>query len=396
MNKIHNIKEALIAAAIIIIITSLISFLPLKFEFLKAIRQDVYGFDIYDLYYTGKNKNSVARDTNIILVQIADEREKIADQINIIRKYNPSVIGIDAVFENKKDSSGDFKFLQSFKNANNIIFATRLENENHQLTLRHNFFETVNFRDQSGYINFVGSKYSVVRTYAPFLKFNRDEQFAFTSRIAQLFSPDKFDKLKSRKHAEEIINYTGNTERYTSITKEELIEYDMKNQLSELFKNKIILLGYFIKYPPLFVLDDLHFSPLNDQFAGKSFPDMYGVVIQANILSMILDRNYAKLASKTTSYLFAFLITFLFLLYVIYLHSKKNHPTHAKILLIQFLLILFVLYFFLQVYNLFLWKVPLLPVLISLVLCIELLGIYKIIALWLHKKIGYKTVFTHK
>ena len=141
--------------------------------------------------------------------------------------------------------------------------------------------------------------------------------------LLNFFSQEKFDKLKSRKHPEEIINYTGNTERYTSITKEELIEYDTTNQLSELFKNKIILLGYFIKYPP-FVPSDLHFSPLNGQFGEKSFPDMYGVVIQANILSMILDGNYAKLASNTISYLCAFLITFLFLLYIIDLHSRKK------------------------------------------------------------------------
>ena len=29
-------------------------------------------------------------------------------------------------------------------------------------------------------------------------------------------------------------------------------------------------------------------------------------------------------------------------------------------------------------------------------LCVELLGVYKNIALWLHKKYNYKTVFAHK
>jgi len=395
MHKIRNIKEAFIAAAIIIGFTGLISFLPLKFEFLKAIRQDVYGFDIYDLYYTEKHKNNLRRDTNIILVQIEDERDKIAHQINILRACNPDVIGIDAVFDNRKNPAEDSAFLQSIANAENIVFATRLEIENGQLTPRSNFFDTINSGEHSGYINFVGNQYSVIRTYAPFLNSKGKAHFSFSSRIIQLFSPGSFDTLKWRKHPEEIINYTGNTEKYTSITKEELLEYAATHQLSGLFKNKIVLLGYFIKYPP-FVLQDLHFSPLNEQFAGKSFPDMYGVVIHANILSMILERNYANLASNTASYLYAFLITFLFLLYIIHLHSKKNHPAHAKILLIQFLLILFVLYFFLELYSLFLWKLPLLPVLISLVLCIELLGLYKIIALWLHKKTGYATVFNHK
>jgi len=397
MNKIHYIKEAIVAAAIILGFTGLVSLLPLKFEFLKAIRQDVYGFDIYDLYYTEKNIQSTLRDNNIVVIQIADDRNSIADQINIIEKYHPAVIGIDAYFDRSRDTA-DIKFLKAIENKDNLVFGVRLDtlkSNPGDLIFKRNFFDTGINSYKSGYINFVGNEFSVIRNYPPFLKLDGKEQLAFTSRIIQLYSPGRFDTLKNRKRPEEIINYSGNTEIYTCITKEELLEYDSTGQLSELFKNKIILVGYFIKYPP-FVLNDLHFSPLNAQFAGKSFPDIYGVVIHANILSMILSGDYAKMASNSTAYLFAYLFTFLFLLYVIYLHSKKNHPAHAKILLIQFLLVLMVLYLFLQVYNLFLWKVPLLPLLISLVLCIELLGIYKIIALWLHKKTGYKTVFAHK
>ena len=160
-----------------------------------------------------------------------------------------------------------------------------------------------------------------------------------------------------------------------------------------MFNNKIILLGYFAKYPP-FIPDDLYFSPLNDPAQKIRTPDMYGIVIHANILSMILDGNYAKIASKLTSFLIAFFLIFLFLLCMIYLYSENDLPSYSKILLIQLLVILLVLFFLLEVYNIFLWKTPLLPVLISLIICIEVLGIYKIIARWLHKKTGYKTAYS--
>ncbi len=393
MLKFFFIKEAFIAVLLTMLCAGLISFLDSRYEFFSGIKWNLRGADMYDFFYKEKNKNSLMRDTNIILVQIEDAREAIAKQINIIEAYHPAIIGIDALFENKKDSSGDSKLLQSISSKLNIVFAYKLGTDKEERILQQNFFDASVSKEHSGYIDFNRDKYGVVRTYSPFQNSNGTRNFAFTSRIAQLYSPEKFDQLKHRKNGNEIVNYTGNTERYTGILKEELLEYYQKNQLQELFKNKIILLGYFTKYPP-FIPDDLYFSPLNDQTQEKRTPDMYGIVIHANILSMILDGNYTKTASKLTSFLVAFFITFLLLFYMIYLYSENDLPSYPKIILIQLLVILLVLFFLLQVYNIFLWKTPLLPVLISLIICIEILGLYKIIARWLHKKTGYKTAYS--
>ncbi|MEI9807940.1 MAG: hypothetical protein WDO16_08755 [Bacteroidota bacterium] len=77
-------------------------------------------------------------------------------------------------------------------------------------------------------------------------------------------------------------------------------------------------------------------------------------------------------------------------------YKKRKHPSHGKFLLIQFLLIIVMMYVFLQVFYLFHLKIPLLPIMIMLVLCVELLGVYQAIALWLNKKIHFRTVFNHK
>ena len=42
----------------------------------------------------------------------------------------------------------------------------------------------------------------------------------------------------------------------------------------------------------------------------QEFSDMYGIVIHANILSMILSDQYINMASKNMSYVYAFIITF--------------------------------------------------------------------------------------
>lgn len=391
----YLIKESLLATVMILIITFSVSYIPIKFEFTKPIRQGFLGFDIYDLYYSGRHLNP-KRDTNIVIVEIGGDRATISDQINLIQKYSPAVIGIDAVFEKEGEPLENIKLLQAISQSNNFIFASRydIDRVTGQPKFISNFFDEKYGHYRSGYFNLLGNQFSVIRNYPPFLKAGDSVYPAFTSVIANKFSPEKFNKLKKRNHNLEVINYNGNLESYTTLTNKELVNADTTGQLGSLLTKKIVLLGYFVKTKPL-VIDDLHFSPLNEEVAGKNYPDMYGVVIHANILSMILKGNYVHQASGFISYLLAGLITFLFLLFILSRYKKHKHPKHYWLLLAQFAVVLFVLYLFLEVFNWFQVKVPLLPIMIALALCVELLDIYKMIALRLHKKYRYKTVFYH-
>jgi CHASE2 domain-containing sensor protein len=399
LDKYFVLKESLMATLMTIIITFAVSFIPIKFEFSKAIRQEFLGFDIYDLYYTGKHLKNTQRDTNIVIVEIGKDRATIADQVNLLQKYSPAVIGLDVVFDKEaQDPLENIRLLQAITQHNNIVFASRLEidSTSKKAGFVTNFFDEKDRHFPAGYINFIGNQFSVLRNYPPFYKINDSVYSSFTSVIIKKFSAEKFRKLQKRNKKSEIINYTGNLENFTTLSAEQLLAGDSTGQLGSLLTGKIVLVGYFVKPGVPLVIEDLHFSPLNVQLSGKSNPDMYGVVIHANILSMILNENYAGQASDFLSYLIAAFLIFLFLFYMLSEYKKKQHPKHGKFLLIQFLLILLMMYVFVQVFNLFLVKVPLLPIMIALVLCVELLGVYKNIALWLHKKYHYKTVFAHK
>ena len=397
MRRFQILKEAFVATSIIVTITFLISSLPLKNEFLKGIRQDVNGFDIYDLTFNDSKKIN-KRDTNIIIIQVDDTRNNIAEQIRLIESYEPAIVGVDVFFEKEKDSINDTGLLEVAATYKNLVFGNMLNevNEEEELQRANSFFEKNNNGSHSGYMNFVGNELAVVRNYPPFYTVNKKQIPSFTSKIIEQYSAEIYANLKKKKTKQAVINYSGNApDTYTSISKEELLEYHETGQLAKLIKNKIVLLGYFVKYPP-YVMEDLKFSPLNKTIAGKSFPDMYGVVIHANILTMIIENKFAVMASDVFSYFVAFFVTFLFLWYIMKPHTEKSHPSHAKILILQLLLILFSIYIFVQIFDLFLFKTPLTPLVISLVLCVELLGLYKIIALWLHKKFGYITIFNKK
>jgi CHASE2 domain-containing sensor protein len=388
IKKIHVFKESVIATGILLLVTYLISFIPWSLEYAKALHQGLADFDIYDLYYSEKNEHNTRRDSNIVLVQLDTGRAAIAQQVNLLSHYDPSVIAIDAFFETPKQD--DSVFRQLVNSRSNIVFLNRNADEG----IKPNIF--YNDTDRCGYANFVGNEYSVIRNFYPRININGKEHYAFASCIARLADPEKFKKLDDRHHDLEIIDYRGNMETYTSFSADELMQYHMSGQLDSILKNKIVLLGFFSKDTSNLVMDDLHFTPLNKVVSGKSFPDMYGVVIHANILSMILRGKYPTLASGLISYLFAFMLTLFFNYYILLRYRKKTHPSHGVFLLMQVLIILFVLYFFLMLYNLFLFKISLEPIMISLVLSLELFGIYQNIALWLNKKYHYKTVFNHK
>src|SRR6266446_6048317 len=120
VSKIQVLKESIIATIILLLVTWLISFIPWSLEYGKALHQGFSDFDIYDLYYSGKDKQNTKRDSNIVLVQIDTGRAAIAQQIDLLSNYNPGIIAIDAFFETP--SENDSAFLQTINSKSNLVF----------------------------------------------------------------------------------------------------------------------------------------------------------------------------------------------------------------------------------------------------------------------------------
>lgn len=326
MRKSHIFKESFIATVIVLLITYFISFIPLSLEYGKALHQGFADFDIYDLYYSDKATYNNNRDTNIVLVEIGDDRAEIADQLNLSLKHKPRVIALDAFFE--QPAEGDTAFTSTINKTGNIIFSYKILDSNKVVP---NIF--CKDDNRCGYGNFNGNELSVIRTYSPYVTINGKQYDAVTSSIARMFNDNRYKTLKDRNEAHQLINYSGNLENYLTISRDGLREYDNSGQLDIAIRNKIVLLGFFVqqdanKRPPL-ILEDLHFTPLNKQVSGKSYPDMYGVVIHANILSMVLNGKYATIASKGVSYFFTFLFALCFNYYLVSRFHKKSHPHHG-------------------------------------------------------------------
>ena len=394
MGKFYLLLEAAVASVFTLLIFLVIRFFPFSFELLKPFKQEAHDLDIYDLYFSGREKVDHTRDSNIVLVEVASTRKDIANQIALIRKCRPAVIGVDIMFPRGMGNEAENRLLEEqAASCDSIIWAYRFgEDSSGSVVEQVSFFSANMSEDRIGYINFRGGKYSVARNFRPFLEYSDKEHVSFSARIAQHFAPDKFQYLKRRNNRFEEIYYTGNTEHYSSFGADSLNYYFMSGQLHHKLANKIVLIGVFKRNAP-YIMEDIHFTPLNERFTGRSFPDMYGVTIHANIISMILGGKYIKVKSALFSCILAFLLTLMFSFYILSRYDKKKHPSHFGFIILQLLLICSLIYLFLLIFEKFQIKVPLLPIIMMLVLCVEAIGIYKRIAVWMHKKWNFPTIF---
>src|SRR5204863_8612664 len=76
----------------------------------------------------------------------------------------------------------------------------------------------------------------------------------------------------------------------------------------EMIKGKAVIFGFLGKQLGDPSWSDKFYTPLNKKLAGKANPDMFGVVVHANIVSMILDEDYVDQMSDWQQYLLAFVI----------------------------------------------------------------------------------------
>ncbi|HAB53012.1 MAG TPA: hypothetical protein DCE80_12735, partial [Ignavibacteriales bacterium] len=95
-----------------------------------------------------------------------------------------------------------------------------------------------------------------------------------------------------------------------------------ENDLS-FIKDKIVLIGFMGIRLNEKTLEDIFFTPLNERYAGKSFPDMYGVVIHANIVSMILNKKFINIMPQWLSIILAVILSYVSA-YIIYSFKRKH------------------------------------------------------------------------
>lgn len=314
-------------------------------EWLNPIEQVFEDFDLTDIVFSQLHEDSDP-DQSIAVINISDptivDRYGMALMIERIHAQNPKVIAIDAFYRNPLDSVSDAALSEALSKVKNLVMVTQCSMKPSTIAKMDSTnyvpeeFDTLLTSNKMFMKNAVGGHanlfstgrgnmqdFVTVRTFAPVNKVAGKEEPAFSVKIAEMVDPEatadflaRRKKFKGNDHDYyEYINYRGNVD-VANRGKPVFFVYDYWQVLDENFnldnlKDKIVILGYMGPTLDQFSYIDKLYTPLNKNYVGRSTLDMYGVVIHANIVSMILNRDYINQLSPWVNFLLVVGITYL-------------------------------------------------------------------------------------
>ncbi len=387
-------RDTILVTISVFLVIVVVGILPLNMSALSPIRLVLSDISFNDLAFSPQNAQSMTRDDRIIIVNIDTmQRQAIADLINKIETFSPAAIGIDVLFLENKDSIVDKYLLQTLKTYPNIVTSEQLQwkknKSNKDVPEMKGIFKNENLK--TGYVNFIGEDSGVIRYYSPFEKGKGYNYSAFSSAVLETSKLKEYNLLVERNKETEWINYKRTAAQYYIFNGVDILHSPTDTSF---FKNKIILVGFYDDDPNY--IEDKHFTPLNTKFVGKSIPDMNGIVINANIISMVLDNAFIHKSPLWLNVLLAICITWISFAVFLHFYLHRHLGFHIIVPIIQ--LIAAILSVYVSILLLKFWRLNIdftLSVL-AIVISIEVLYFYEALALWLHKKYGYKTIFAQQ
>jgi len=353
------------------------------FAAFDPISQALADFELTDYAFSNLRPDPLV-DQRIILVNIGNlSRREVAEQIQIIRQYKPKVIGIDSYFDCEGglrdtvncpqllDVMGNLLLANAIQEAGNVVLVSKLlqsdslSNSNEIDGYDSMEYSDPEFRDnaKNAFANLITDAVyqedvKLCRKFVPQWNVNGERQLAFAVQMCMMYDSVKTTKFLARNNEEELINYRGNVEiqdvRLRSLRTKNTqttnfngmfyaVDADQLQKgeiLGDLFKDNIVIMGFLGERFGDITWSDKYFTPLNKKVAGRANPDMFGVVVHANIVAMILNEDYVNELTEWQQFVVAFVVCLLTVALFILIDRKLPTWFDAMSVLIQIIQIL--------------------------------------------------------
>jgi CHASE2 domain-containing sensor protein len=346
-----------------VLMVSALYVIPQNVDFLDPVGNALGDIDLTDMVFSqfrGEEQSTV--DTNIVLVNIGQaNREEIAQILDHVNAFEPLVVGMDAFFWQPKDSASDEHLRSAFATTTNLVMVSKVafteEYDDDSTTEGNgsNAFDTLvtshpMFMEgaQTGFANFVideDNDYLMCRETALRDSCAGRIEPSFALRMAMIADPAAAKVAMARPLGPETINYHGNAGAFYYIDLDQALDAEMDLSIVQ---GKVVLLGYMGTIPGEVSLVDRWFTPLNPRYVGRSIPDMYGVVVHANVLSMIMRGNY--IGSMSTWWSIAFGLVLLFVNVTMFTYIYERFESWYDVLAVTIQLFESIALLFLVVY----------------------------------------------
>lgn len=355
------------------------------FNAFDPISQALSEFELTDWVFS-KFRDQPKLDTGIVLVNISQaSRREISQAVRMISEQKPRVIGIDSFFDCEGglndtincpqllDTLGNLMLASAIQDAGNVVLVSRLLQKtatvNKELV---DVYDSLEISDpmfsmnaKNAFANLVTKAsyqedVKVCKSFIPKMDVGGEQLLAFSVMMAMQADSAKTMRFLKRNKEEEVINFKGNLVIDDVKIKAHRENMTLESEFNALcyaidwiplakgefgprfFKDKVVIMGYLGDYFGDPAWEDKFFTPLNTKVAGRANPDMFGPVIHANIVAMILDEAYIEEIGLGAQVVIAVILCFLNVLLFWWL--DKNFPLlyDALSVIIQLIQILLV------------------------------------------------------
>ena len=250
--------------------------------------------------------------------------------LDIINKYEPKVVAIDAFFRKEKGPALDFPLAMALSQTKNLVLVNELVTTDDKKDV----FDSLQYSNpmfnetsDNGFANVLssakGEGFRTVREFYPFQYLGSTDSLYpnFSTKIVELANPEAYECLKSRGYFKETINWTGNYRKFTAFDAHQVL-----GEIGDLsvMKDKIVILGYIGQQLGARDLVDIFYTPQNPRVAGRAYPDTYGVVVHANIVSMIMEKKYIHQTPEWLTMLILVVITYLNVALFLFIADRRK------------------------------------------------------------------------
>ncbi len=254
-----------------------------------------WGWDIHDLIY--QRMPLQPPDTQIVIVDIGRlGRIGLGELVHRIGAAKPKFIAIDAVFPEQHSPLEDSLWKAALCEVSQQVPICLAESLALEVPFERSKPLKVSlsrFTDctEEAFANLLTEEPHAVRTVRRCLLYavtQADTHYSLALRAALALDPDLRAELP-RIEPQQRIRYRGNLSHFYYLNGLEVLHDSLP---LEWLGGKVVFMG--LADPLYLTMEDVFFSPLHPRPFRQAFPDMYGVIVHANILSMLMHRSFFR------------------------------------------------------------------------------------------------------
>ncbi|MFY0689463.1 MAG: CHASE2 domain-containing protein [Cyclobacteriaceae bacterium] len=296
------------------------------FDAFDSVGMALEEMSMTDIVFSQLREDPIA-DDRIVLVNIGTlSRPEIGMLLDSISQHNPAVIGIDSFFDHyKEDSLGDMMLADAMSRVENLVLVNKfhvnpLTDEVDSLVRSIPLF--TQYAEEAPATLETDAEHQddikSCRQFWPKMTVNGNREVAFAIKLASYYDSAAAEDFLQRSYETELINFKGNvldygaTEFGTKFMALDFYDVFEQNYFPEMIEGKVVMFCFLGEYlGDTKSLEDKFVTPLNKRFVGRTLPDMYGGVIHANVVSMVLTGDYINYMSALQGGIIAIILCFL-------------------------------------------------------------------------------------